>query len=1029
MAKKRKTYPTTITGLLQAGWDRLVGNPTTYNDDTPTLTDLGGNPSMKRSTIGIDNNENFWLPEDRYEDHPSELYQHPVYGLWRRWEASMRNNTNPIKGLQRTVVPAAIGAAAVTTVPAKGIELLGKAKNTVPTIFQAAKAHPKLVSDIAKTAGRHFGISLGQGVVGGKIADATTQILSDKNFDQWAAPKLGISEGLASWFNPGYLLGGYNGINRSIDQYLSAKKSIPYLQNKLTELNQLFKKDQIKKENYDELYHSLRIKQMLIALPRIQSLSKSTFDRLRSNFNWYKTFIRENPNVFPKNFVTVVGHDVPYTTTFEGSPSANITFNGHTSTVYPSFQSLEQQGIGTVRGKLQMQGRPTFTAVDAQQSSLVPIVQGNTSEIQKGLQSYIENLQNIMKHDGAVAGSVVQYRNGIIKGTETPHGYIGPADTEIYTTQARLPSLLKSLQFKSNSTNSVGGQKGISPFTFRSNVHPGVDTEINIIEADANGNATGKVAHQIYRALHPTEYSQMMYDHVMSGGKTPTSKLSLPISAEDLFAAVRDNPEAMQHHLLTDLVGMETFTRPENLKAKKRLFSVLFDPNQTERLDKALTTVGQINLGSRFKRGTDLYPNLTFSDINANKEFLQKVFQLSDIDAAQAAANPQIMKNAFNLYNRSYSTGVRLVGNDVVSEKAANGELLRNPKLEMFTGNGSISGGSASGPGLNRALLNPEGGWNVGTGTSSRNTISMSQLPITYYPEKIKTPLDLLSQIQKLQNDNTNSQLFGELANLGNQSKATPYKYDMQLIEKLRQLSRQNDTPFTLNPGLYGLSYQGGLAEPIAVGARFGTVGDTPELGSLLKDLSQMKVSSKGVVGDATTAELEQEINKVLPEIERSFSRYPLRTEYSSAHSPYQLSVVFAPPQKPVKSEIFHNSTPAQALKGRLKLKADRQKVYDYYAKRKRLKNILKSIDQKSSQLMTLDKYYREHNKLGDKLWDARRKRLDVENLIFSASVPASLIGLPLMGKNMSNQSYRRWREQQVERELEREKKLKTDEK
>jgi len=47
--------------------------------------------------------------------------------------------------------------------------------------------------------------------------------------------------------------------------------------------------------------------------------------------------------------------------------------------------------------------------------------------------------------------------------------------------------------------------------------------------------ARGKIAHQIYRALWPERYSKIAYDHTMSGNVTPTSEVSLPITAEELL--------------------------------------------------------------------------------------------------------------------------------------------------------------------------------------------------------------------------------------------------------------------------------------------------------------------------------------------------------------------------------------------------------------------------------------------------------------------------------------------------------------
>jgi hypothetical protein len=77
------------------------------------------------------------------------------------------------------------------------------------------------------------------------------------------------------------------------------------------------------------------------------------------------------------------------------------------------------------------------------------------------------------------------------------------------------------------------------------------------------------------------------------------------------------------------------------------------------------------------------------------------------------ASNPDVMRNAFNLYNFSMSTNTRMVGNDVLTDEVS-GQLWHDPKIEMFTGNGAFSGGTASGAGLNTTLLNPYGGWRVG---------------------------------------------------------------------------------------------------------------------------------------------------------------------------------------------------------------------------------------------------------------------------------------------------------------------------
>lgn len=63
------------------------------------LIDLGGKPSTDNRTAA-ERNRDYW---------------HPFKGAKERFKASMRNGTNPLVGLERTVMPAMAGAALVTT--------------------------------------------------------------------------------------------------------------------------------------------------------------------------------------------------------------------------------------------------------------------------------------------------------------------------------------------------------------------------------------------------------------------------------------------------------------------------------------------------------------------------------------------------------------------------------------------------------------------------------------------------------------------------------------------------------------------------------------------------------------------------------------------------------------------------------------------------------------------------------------------------------------------------------------------------
>lgn len=63
------------------------------------LIDLGGEPSTDTRTAA-ERNRDYW---------------HPIKGAKERFKSSMRNGTNPLVGLERTVMPAMAGAALVTT--------------------------------------------------------------------------------------------------------------------------------------------------------------------------------------------------------------------------------------------------------------------------------------------------------------------------------------------------------------------------------------------------------------------------------------------------------------------------------------------------------------------------------------------------------------------------------------------------------------------------------------------------------------------------------------------------------------------------------------------------------------------------------------------------------------------------------------------------------------------------------------------------------------------------------------------------
>lgn len=115
------------------------------------LIDLGGTPSTDTRTAA-ERNKDYWQP---------------IKGAKERFKSSMRNETNPLVGLERTVMPAMTGAALVTTPATVLRELLGSEAVNIAT--------------------------------GG--------------FGQWLEDKTGIPSEVGKYLNPGAIYGGSKGLN------------------------------------------------------------------------------------------------------------------------------------------------------------------------------------------------------------------------------------------------------------------------------------------------------------------------------------------------------------------------------------------------------------------------------------------------------------------------------------------------------------------------------------------------------------------------------------------------------------------------------------------------------------------------------------------------------------------------------------------------------------------------------------------------------------------------------------------------
>lgn len=132
-----------------------------------SIVDLGGEPSNDTRSAA-ERNRDYW---------------HPIKGAKARFRASMSNETNPLVGIERTILPSAAGAALVTTPAA---------------------------------------------VVGGALGNMTVDKLTG-GWGNWLEDKTGIPSEIGVYTNPGAWYGGANQVRLTKQAALMDKVGRPFI--------------------------------------------------------------------------------------------------------------------------------------------------------------------------------------------------------------------------------------------------------------------------------------------------------------------------------------------------------------------------------------------------------------------------------------------------------------------------------------------------------------------------------------------------------------------------------------------------------------------------------------------------------------------------------------------------------------------------------------------------------------------------------------------------------------------------------
>lgn len=466
-------------------------------------------------------------------------------------------------------------------------------------------------------------------------------------------------------------------------------------------------------------------------------------------------------------------------------------------------------------------------------NSIVPIASltAQDNKFQTAVQNYVDRLNKRMDGDGVVSGSLVHYGNGTIPATISDTGeLVGPADTEIYTTAKRLPALQKKLELQATGgTNAVDGIRGESPYIFKGGGSGHESTEINVIGENADGYATGALAHQIYRANHPKEYADLLRKAEKSQGYVETINLPLPVTAEELFQEVSKNPQAMKKSAMTDMM-LANKRRDAVTKAGRRTRSVLFNTPDEKRDQEALDVLlgGAIaNVGKDYQPATTMFPNMRFDNVDANKQFLKEAFKLNDKTADLFAHSPKKMELLMEQFHQSLTTsrrgvqGISPLHGDLWA-KTPDGQPIHDVAFEMFNMPGSASGGNMSGGGLNRASES-SGGRDLLEFTSN------AQYPFTLNRENISNPMEYLTRARQATKEDTALRADGLILEPGTDGRL---RYDYDTAKKVTTLATANDTPVFYGP--YGNAlYTGTYIPPVSGQIRYtgNSMQSLPEIG------------------------------------------------------------------------------------------------------------------------------------------------------------------------------------------------------
>lgn len=360
----------------------------------------------------------------------------------------------------------------------------------------------------------------------------------------------------------------------------------------------------------------------------------------------------------------------------------------------------------------------------------------DTRESAQVLSEYRKYMQDKLKDRGVVTGSNVLYSEGAASGV--------PGDTEILTIDEFEDDVKRAIQFSHDLGSTDLVHEGHSPIALAKEGQSKGKVDVQRIAQNDAGNATGRIAWQMFRTMHPEECARAA--ELSAHSKTHYTNTEIinpntgrPYTPKELLNEFINGDYVLQYEVDNALGLLKHYDAGTKILKETRPLAILTSksPSVKAAVARSIDNMGRSQVGEQYIKGSEIYQNLDFSNIEDNKAFLDRL----GLGSLGLENDEEAVRNIFDYWYMQHSCQKRSVQNlGNASVDAVKGWVLNS--------NFARNGGTFSGAGRNTLSASKET-----MAFGSYPYMGASQTHLTTKPENIKSLADITKQVDRLQMD------------------------------------------------------------------------------------------------------------------------------------------------------------------------------------------------------------------------------------------------------------------------------------